>query len=193
MKSKEGMTLIRRFFCAILALAILACAAGAEEARTAYLNLDERVAETIAGADELIRLHVVASDDGEAAQALKLEVRDAVLDEAREILRGCADADEAFDRLTESLGELERAAAGRAREAGYFGAVRAETGTFDFPEREYAGVVVPAGEYRALRVVLGAGEGKNWWCVLFPTLCAAGDGESILGRWFAGLLGGGRA
>ena len=116
-----------------------------------------------------------------------------MLDEAREILRGCADADEAFDRLTESLGELERAAAGRAREAGYFGAVRAETGTFDFPEREYAGVVVPAGEYRALRVVLGAGEGKNWWCVLFPTLCAAGDGESILGRWFAGLLGGGRA
>lgn len=184
------MTLIRRFFCALLALVLLMPAAGSEGAQTAYLSLDEQIAEAIDGAEELIRLHVVASDDSQEAQALKLKVRDAVLAEAQALLADCADADEAFARLTAALDQLERAAAERAREEGYFGSVCAETGTFDFPEREYAGVVVPAGEYRALSVVIGDGGGQNWWCVLFPTLCTASDGHSILGEWLAGIFGG---
>ena len=93
---------------------------------------------------------------------------------------------------------LEAAATAQARALGYKGAVRAETGVFDFPDRHYGAVFVPAGRYRALRVVIGEGAGHNWWCVLFPSMCYPGDlseGEpvrfysSIL-NWLRGLLGG---
>lgn len=149
---------------------------------------------------EYIRLHVVAEDDGEAAQALKLEVRDACLAAARALLVGCGDADEAWRRVGENLGALEAAATQRARALGYGGAVCAETGVFEFPDRHYGGVFVPAGQYRALRVVIGAGAGHNWWCVLYPSLClseGADTGEGIrfhsaLLDWLRGWMGGGR-
>ena len=184
------MTLIRRFFCALCALALLTPSAGAAQAQTAYLSLDERIAEAADGAEELVRLHVVAADDSPEAQALKLEVRDAVLARAQALLADCPDAESAYAQLSESLSDFERAATAVVRAHGCLDEVRAETGMFDFPERKYAGVVVPAGEYRALRVVIGAGEGQNWWCVLFPTLCSAGDGHSALAAWFAQWFGG---
>ena len=120
---------------------------------------------------DYIRLHVLASDDGEAAQALKLEVRDACL--------MCA-------RI-------------RARVSGWEGGVSAEAGVFDFPDRRYGGVEVPAGAYRAVRIVIGGGAGHNWWCVLFPSLCLGEDcapGEpvefhSTVLDWLCGLAGGG--
>lgn len=149
---------------------------------------------------EYIRLHVVAEDDGEAAQALKLEVRDACLDAARALLEGCADADEAWRRVGENLEALEAAAARRARALGYGGDVTAEAGVFEFPDRHYGGVFVPAGHYRALRVVIGAGAGHNWWCVLYPSLCLP-EGtspdrgirfHSALLDWLRGWMGGGR-
>jgi len=120
---------------------------------------------------DYIRLHVVAEDDSAAAQALKLEVRDACLAEARALLAGCDSPDAAWAILGENLPALERAAADRARALGYEGPVTARTGVFPFPDRHYGGVFVPAGDYRALRVVIGAGEGHNWWCVLYPSLC----------------------
>ena len=149
-------------------------------------------------ASDYIRLHVVAEDDGEAAQALKLKLRDAVLDAARALLAGCPDADAAWAAVCENAEALRRAAEDAARDEGYAGPVAAETGRFDFPDREYGGVFVPAGEYRALRVVIGAGEGRNWWCVLYPTLCLQGDaapGEpvvfhSVIWDWLRRLFGG---
>ena len=144
-----------------------------------------------------IRLHVLAADDGAAAQALKLEVRDAVLAAARALLSDCGGADEAWERIGRNVAALEAAAAARARELGYEGPVRAETGVFDFPDRHYGAVFVPAGPYRALRVVIGAGEGHNWWCVLYPSLCVP-EGEtptafhSALLDWLQSWLGGGR-
>jgi len=144
---------------------------------------------------QYIRLHVVAADDGAAAQALKLQVRDAVLAAARPLLADCGDADEAWRRIGEHVDALEAAAALRARELGYDGPVAAETGVFDFPDRHYGAVFVPAGEYRALRVVIGAGEGHNWWCVLYPSLCVPEDVPPLrpaLLEWLRELLGGGR-
>lgn len=136
---------------------------------------------------EYIRLHVVAADDGAAAQALKLEVRDATLAAARALLAGCDGADEAWTRIGENVDALESAAARRARELGYEGPVTARTGVFDFPDRHYGGVFVPAGEYRALRVVIGPGAGHNWWCVLYPSLCVPEGEGPVLYRW--ALLG----
>ena len=144
---------------------------------------------------QYIRLHVVAADDGAAAQALKLQVRDAVLAAARPLLADCGDADEAWQRIGEHVDALEDVAARRARALGYDGPVAAGTGVFDFPDRHYGGVFVPAGEYRALRVVIGEGEGHNWWCVLYPSLCVPGEApplRSALLDWLRGLLGGGQ-
>ena len=143
-----------------------------------------------------IRLHVVAADDSAAAQALKLEVRDATLAAARTLLEDCDDADTAWARIGENVDALESAAAARARALGYQGPVAAETGVFDFPDRHYGAVFVPAGRYRALRVVIGEGEGHNWWCVLYPSLCVPeSEGPVIcdwtLLGWVMRLLGGG--
>lgn len=147
---------------------------------------------------EYIRLHVVAEDDGEAAQALKLKVRDACLEAARALLRDCDSADAAWETLNDGLESIEAAALERAREEGYEGELSARTGVFSFPDRRYGGVFVPAGEYRALRVVIGAGEGHNWWCVLYPSLCLGADAEpgqpvefrSAILEWLKRLFGG---
>ena len=147
---------------------------------------------------DYVRLHVVANDDSDAAQALKLKVRDAVLDAARGLLMDCESADGAWAVVNDSLDVLGDAARVRARAEGYAGAVRAEAGVFDFPDRVYGETTVPAGRYRALRVVIGEGEGHNWWCVLFPSLCLPEELEpgqpvhfhSVILDWLRGLFGG---
>ena len=151
--------------------------------------------------EDYIRLHVLAEDDSDEAQALKLKVRDACLEAARALLADCESADEAWELVRDNLETLEAAAADRAWELGYLGPVVAETGVFDFPDRHYGGLFVPAGQYRALRVVIGAGEGHNWWCVLYPSLCLP-DGvdpdepirfHSVILNWLQSLLGGERS
>lgn len=176
--------MIRRFLCAILALTTLsspAIATGEEPLTPA--------------AAELVRLHVVAGDDTDAAQSLKLKVRDAVLLTAQELLAGCSDADSAYQILTDRLSDIEDAACACAEANGFTGSVVAETGVYDFPDRDYDGISVPAGRYRAVRVTLGAGQGRNWWCVLYPTLCLPSeDGySSVLAEWFERWFGGGEA
>ena len=148
---------------------------------------------------QYIRLHVVAEDDSEAAQALKLQVRDAALEAARALLVDCDGPEEAWTLVGENLNLLETAATAKARALGYDGAVMAQTGVFDFPDRYYGAVFVPAGRYRALRIVIGAGEGRNWWCVLYPSLCLPEDMDpnqpiefhSVVLDWLRDLFGGG--
>ena len=108
-----------------------------------------------------------------------MELRDVCLRCAEVCLSDAEDADEAYRRLENHLVDFEAACTQRARELGYAGEIRAETGSFDFPDRIYGAVKVPAGEYRALRVTIGAGEGHNWWCVLFPPLCIVSDAETV--------------
>jgi stage II sporulation protein R len=120
---------------------------------------------------EIIRLHVVAAGDDDESQAIKLKVRDKVLSAWRDKLAGKKDAGDMMDYLNENIQALKDAAQAAARDEGYYGPVTVQTGVFSFPDRWYGGVLVPAGDYQALRIVLGEGEGHNWWCVLFPSLC----------------------
>ena len=120
---------------------------------------------------DYVRLHVVAASDSTADQAMKLHVRDACLRRARESLADCPDADAAYAKLRADREGFVRAARAAAAEMGCVKPVRVEIGVFDFPDRIYGSLFLPAGEYRALRVVIGAGEGHNWWCVLYPSLC----------------------
>ena len=170
----------RRLFCALTALVVL------------YILAQSAPPDLSAASRELVRLHVVADADDDASQALKLEVRDAILARTQSLLADCADADAAYETLQSHLTELESAAAQCLSARGSSLPVRAELGEFDFPDRDYDGVTVPAGRHRALRVVIGSGQGRNWWCVLYPTLCLTPDspGHSLLAEWFERWFGG---
>lgn len=123
-------------------------------------------------ADKVVRLHILANSDSEEDQALKLQVRDAILVRAEEILRDSGDRQEAEEQLREALPELTELARETVAANGYSYDVTAELADTVFPTREYEDFTLPAGEYLALRFVIGAGEGHNWWCVVFPPLCA---------------------
>ena len=131
-------------------------------------------------ASQVVRLHVLAVDDTEEEQALKLRVRDAVLAYLSPVLEGVSDRDEARELLAGRLQAIAETAA--AASEGRKGSV--SLGPESYPLRRYEGFVLPAGTYESLRVVLGEGEGHNWWCVVFPPLCLsaadAGRVQSVM-------------
>lgn len=171
--------MVRRILCGVAALFVL----GMGAARAEYH-------------DELIRLHVLAESDSEADQAFKLRVRDGVLAYAQELLKDCESADEAYTLIRENEEGFQRAAQAVADKEGNTAEIHVETGVFAFPDREYDGVLVPAGDYRALRVTIGSGAGHNWWCVLYPTLCVPDAATedvtyySAVVEWLMGVFGG---
>lgn len=122
-------------------------------------------------ADQVIRLHVVANSDSEDDQELKLEVKEEIVDLLREELRGDTSVVMAQQTLRDHLREIEEKADRYIKERGYDYEVNAELGTCYFPVKEYGDMTFPAGEYRALKVNIGKSEGKNWWCIMYPTLC----------------------
>ena len=138
-------------------------------------------------ADKVVRLHVLANSDSEEDQAPKLRVRDAVLERTETLLEQSADRREAEGLLRGELLELERIAAEEIAAAGYDYPVTAELTDTEFPTREYDGFTLPAGKYLALRVVIGEGAGRNWWCVVFPPLCAAASADVPAAALAAGL------
>lgn len=127
--------------------------------------------------DSVIRLHILANSDGEEDQALKLSVRDAVLARADELLAEVQSLEEAETVLAGSLTELADAAAVCLAENGSDYPVRVTLGREQYPTRYYEKLAFPAGEYLSLRVLIGEGAGKNWWCVLFPPLCLSAATE----------------
>ena len=119
----------------------------------------------------VFRLHVIANSDSEEDQAVKLRVRDAVLAYERARMADVSTAEEARQRMMEDGAGLLATVEQTLRTAGMEYGAYLETGIFPFPERVYGDAVYPAGDYSALRIVLGAGKGQNWWCVMFPPLC----------------------
>ena len=121
--------------------------------------------------DTVVRLHVLANSDSEEDQALKLKVRDGVLEAAAPLVEGCTTQAEAVEALTAHLSELEAAALAVMQSEGYDYPVTVLLGEEDYPTRTYESCAFPAGTYVSLRVLIGEGEGQNWWCCLFPPLC----------------------
>lgn len=122
-------------------------------------------------AKKMIRLHVIANSDSEEDQVLKLQVRDKVLDFTTSVLEQSRNMEEAEKQLSAALPEIQRLAAEEIRAQGYGYGVSAQLEQTEFPHKEYDGFALPAGEYTALRLVIGEGAGRNWWCVVFPPLC----------------------
>ncbi|MBQ3263395.1 MAG: stage II sporulation protein R [Oscillospiraceae bacterium] len=117
-------------------------------------------------AGRLVRLHVIAASDSAADQAEKLAVRDAVLRCLTPKLNGAESAGEARKIIMRAETLIFRAAKTATKQS-----VRVDFGTEHYPTRDYGAFALPAGDYDSLRITLGAGEGKNWWCVVFPPLC----------------------
>ena len=130
-------------------------------------------------ADRVIRLHVIANSDSEADQQLKLQVRDRVLECAAGLYRPEDDVCAAAERLRGSTELLEQVGEQAVREQGYSYPVTVTLGQYEFPTRRYPDFALPAGEYTALRVVIGEGGGENWWCVAFPPLCLGSVTETV--------------
>ena len=119
----------------------------------------------------VVRLHVIAASDSERDQSLKLMVRDAILNEISGDEPGSFD--DAKRTIESRRDEIKKCAERTLTDAGCGDKVNVFFDRESYPERVYEGFTLPAGDYLSLRVVIGEGEGHNWWCVVFPPLCTA--------------------
>lgn len=129
--------------------------------------------------EELIRLHVVANSDSEEDQQLKLLVRDAVVEELQQIMQNLPSVEDAKRYLQEHLPELEEFVNKVIQELGFTDTAKVTLTQEAYDTREYDTFSLPAGQYESLRITIGKGEGKNWWCVVFPTLCLPATTEDF--------------
>lgn len=144
--------------------------------------------------EELIRLHVVANSDSAEDQELKLQVRDAVITSLRQALADVQDTEQAKEYLQENLPKLQELANRTLDAAGSAQRAVVTLCREGFPTRQYDTFSLPAGIYEALRVTIGDGAGKNWWCVVFPSLCvpqtSQGFSDTAAGAGFPDALSG---
>ena len=119
----------------------------------------------------VLRLHILADSNSEYDQSMKLLLRDMIVSKSGELFADSSDKEEAMRSAERRLSELEELCADTLKEAGYTKTVSVSLGKSIFSTRTYGEYTLPAGEYDSLIVKIGSGEGKNWWCVLFPSIC----------------------
>lgn len=129
--------------------------------------------------NDLVRLHVVANSDSEEDQAVKLQVRDAIVSMLEDTMANLPSVEEAKAYLQSHLRQIEDKANEVLRQAGFTQTATVTLEQEAFPTRDYDTFSLPAGIYNALRVTIGNGEGHNWWCVLFPGLCVPASAEGV--------------
>ena len=121
--------------------------------------------------EDTIRLHILANSDSDADQALKLKVRDAVLREGADLFGTAPDKRGAVELARSNTGRIAEIAERTLRENGCRDSVEVQVVNMYFATRQYGDVVMPAGHYDAVRILIGEGKGHNWWCVMFPPMC----------------------
>ncbi|CUO53025.1 MULTISPECIES: stage II sporulation protein R [Clostridium] len=151
------------------------CSLGNNEAS---LDLRELNYEEVA--DKLIRFHVIANSDSEEDQALKLKVRDKIIDKMSIKLESVESLDDAREILNSSIEEVNSIAKEVIAEEGFDYDVKTMLSNENFPDKIYGDYIFPQGNYEAYRVIIGSGEGQNWWCVMFPPLCFVDESKNIV-------------
>ena len=121
--------------------------------------------------NSVFRLHVIANSDSNEDKSLKYKVRDNLLKYMNNICSDCSSKQEAIDLVTEHQEEFKQVALDTIKKEGYSYNVKINIGNFEFPTKQYGDISLPAGYYDALRVEIGEAKGRNWWCVMFPSLC----------------------
>ncbi|MBE6631288.1 MAG: stage II sporulation protein R [Ruminococcaceae bacterium] len=137
---------------------------------------------------KVIRFHVIAKDDSEKEQSLKLELRDELLNKYGEIFEACESIDRAEEQIVLMLSDMESFSEKFLASRGYPYSVNCSFGEEYYPAKNYEGFSLPAGTYRSLRVEIAEAEGENWWCVIFPSLCinSARAREKFVSAGFTG-------
>lgn len=145
---------------------------------TAWLTVERGLlveARTQAATEELagrvLRFHVLADSDSQEDQQIKMKVKEAVLAWLREQMEAEETLDGTKEFVRDHLAEIRELAEETVRDAGCSDDVTAQLTMDEFPEKTYGDVTFPAGTYEALRICIGSGEGHNWWCCLYPSLC----------------------
>lgn len=121
--------------------------------------------------DRILRLHILAAGDDTSSQEIKLHVRDAVLSVIQDIVASADTAEDAEALLLPQLEYITDVANAELERLGVSYRATTRITTEFFPIKQYGSLLLPPGSYRALRIVLGEGEGTNWWCMLYPSLC----------------------
>lgn len=122
-------------------------------------------------ASRIIRFHVIANSDSKSDQALKLKVRDEILKYIQPKLKNCENIEESRKVLMENDKDVLKVARRVISEQGYNYEVKSTLSKVNFPIKTYGNITLPQGRYEAYRVIIGKGQGQNWWCVMFPPLC----------------------
>lgn len=121
--------------------------------------------------DQVIRFHILANSDSEQDQTLKLEVRDEVLKYMDPRLKNSKSIEESKKILQENNEKVKAIALNVIKEKGYNYTVKSGMVNENFPVKSYGDLIFPAGKYEAYKIIIGNGNGHNWWCVMFPPLC----------------------
>lgn len=158
---KKNLSTFFAFFCFVILVLFLGVSA-----------VDSVSSSTIYG--KVLRLHVLANSDSKEDIEMKYRVRDALLDVTGRLFLDCENVEDALERANENKRLLCDVARGVLDDGGCAKDVNVVIGKEDYPEKTYSTLTFPEGEYLSVRVIIGNGDGKNWWCVLFPPLCNAG-------------------
>lgn len=150
-------------------LASVAILAVLYDRNIAFTKDNDRIVEGLS--DSLIRFHVIANSDLEEDQALKIKVKDAVVNKMQDLLVDSTTVDISRSIIMENMEEIRQLAETVLRENGSTDKVTIALQQQEFPLKQYGDIVLPPGQYEALVIKIGAAQGKNWWCVLFPPLC----------------------
>ncbi len=122
-------------------------------------------------ANSVVRLHIVANSDSDEDQALKFAVRDRLLKDASSIFQNAKTPNDALCSASENIDLITQIAEDEIKAHGFNYDTTVKIGFFSFPTKTYDNIMLPSGKYNAVRVEIGSGKGKNWWCVMYPPLC----------------------
>ncbi len=150
-----------------------------------FMGICEAISEDISSG--IVRLHVIANSNSAYDQRVKLLVRDAILEESARLAQS---EDVTLSFIDTNRAQLIEAANAALEREGADYRCQIQTGRFSFPTKRYESVTLPAGDYDAVRVVLGAGDGENWWCVMYPPLCFQGASAGALNEDSEAVLSG---
>jgi stage II sporulation protein R len=128
--------------------------------------------------DSLIRFHVIANSDSDDDQQLKLKVKNKVIDYLYPYLNASQSLDESRQIIKDKMQEVKKIAEGVIRDNKYDYNVQVQLSRENFPDKSYGNITLPQGNYEAFRIIIGSGQGKNWWCVMFPPLCFVDESKA---------------
>ena len=135
------------------------------------------MSEDISG--KVFRLHIIANSDSVSDQQLKLRIKDEILKYSENLYKNCDSVKEAVSISDEHLKDLKNKARQVIAFYGYDYDVKVYTSKEFFPIREYDTFTLPSGVYNSLKIIIGEGKGKNWWCVMYPAVCISGCTEDF--------------